>query len=421
MEVIYQHDSSYFKISLPNSDNRDITNDVISLEITESIGEIITGNLSLNDPFHFYSSQLLPEGTEFKISWGYKNKWENLAQLEVSEKNPTELVNSGGVRQGLKAIIITPQGGGSNQGAITYNCKFYAYEYLQNLKETKVFSTGTKRTVIEEIFNSLGVKTSVIDFQRQNEQNTSTTSVRQNEGNIAFLIRLAYEWRCLFRTGYDQAGNLIAVFVDNSKIGDQTLSTFLMNITGGVGSSKLLEYGMGSIANTLNYTWQRHIGESGQGDGVNVNIINGQPVITTYIAATETVKTLKLNENRLEEYIKQNKENEIEITKEIFNAKSLTSRVGKTTVQWFFDEIDSKTAPQGLGYTITGEIIGDPAFTPIVEIIFGEGFPAQLQNINVTINKFYVKSCIHRLSQSGYITSFEIGDAITIFGGFIRG
>jgi hypothetical protein len=416
MEAVFQTDSSFFNIILSNGTN--ITNDVINFEIIESIGEITRGNISLYDPYHIYSSQYLPTGTEFFLQWGYKKRNES---IDILLNNPLEMTTTG-QRKGLRSVIISPSGSGTNNGAVTYNCSFYAYEFLSQLQNIKVFDVGTKGTVIQQVLLNMNIASSVIDFKIQNEKLTSNTYVRQNESDFAFLVRLAYEWRCIFKLGYTEAGLLTALFVDNEKISDQKTISWVRSTNGAiVGSNKKLEYGIGTMANTISYSWSKNVGESGQGDGVNLQIINGETIITRTVVEDQAVKTLKLNQNRLKKFIEEHSENTEDITKQVFSATNLASRIGNTTVRYFFDEIESKTAPQGYGYSIQCEMIGDVTLAPPVEIRFGDGFPSELQDGNQGLTSFYIKTATHTLNADGYRTVIDIGDNVNITSSFIRG
>jgi hypothetical protein len=417
MEAFFPIDQSYFRITFEgDKGNVNVSKNVISFSVTEEIQKMTNGSITLRDPQNIYSRQL-KNGKTFSLEWGYKKQTIDFSLAK--EKNPSE-ITGGSVRTNLKGYIQSPGGGGANNGELTYNCNFYGAEMQSNLKDTIWHRAGTKKQVIQSIMGTLGAANTFIDFEQQFEQLGENNAVLQNETPFRFLNRLAFEWRCVFKLGYTVSGNLIGLFIDNNKIDGSLSQNFQKLVNGGTtGSTKLFEYGIGSLyPNVIAYTWKHNIGDSGYGDGNKIEIINGKTVITNYTVENETVKISKLNEGRLREYIKNNPEQK-DLLKDIVAANSLQSKIGDTTVGHFFDDPETKTAPQGLGYSVSLQVIGDPLFTCPMKATMGNGFPDMFKNDVGGLNKFFIKKVTHTINASGYKCSLEIADVITTFGGFV--
>jgi len=418
MEAFFPTDQSFFKINfVGDTNNIDISKDVISFSITEEIQKMITGSITLKDSYNIYSRQL-KNGKNFSLNWGYKKGNINIEKALL--KNPTEITGTN-IRTNLKAYIQSPGGSGSQNGELIYNCNFYGADIKSNLKDTIWHRTGTKRLVIESSLLKLGVTELYVDFIQQNEQLGENNAVLQNETTFRFINRLAFEWRCLFKIGYDLKGNLIGLFVDNNKVDSGVSLLFQKKIIGGTtGSSKLFEYGINSFyPNVIAYTWKHNIGDSGLGDGNRIEIINGKSVITNYTVEDQIVKISRLNESRIKKYIEDNPERK-DLIKDIIVANNLDSKIGDTTVAYFFDQIETTTAPQGLGYSANIQVLGDPLLTCPMKAILGNGFPDFFKNDLGGLNKFYIKKVTHNIDSNGYKCQIEIADVITTFGGFVQ-
>ena len=146
MEATFKQDTSYFSIDSPDliglianitdpikkkkaqKVTKLIEDDVLSLSITEELGKITSGSLTVRDNDQIYS-KILRNGVRFNLEWGYKKWFKNLVKLKANNKN--ELVGNGN-RKGLQCIIQKPGGGGDNQGQTTYTMTFFGNEILND-------------------------------------------------------------------------------------------------------------------------------------------------------------------------------------------------------------------------------------------------------------------------------------------------
>jgi hypothetical protein len=417
MEAFFPIDNSFFKIVFDGlGDKVNISEDVIQFSVTEELHKMITGTITLKDSYHIYSRHL-KNGRTFTLSWGYKKR--GVPVEEALKKNPEEITGNI-VRTNLKCFIQSPSGGGTQNGVVTYNCSFYGSEMKSNLHETQWFRTGTKKIVINTALAKLGVSIPFIDFNTQTEQLGETNAVMQNETTFKFLNRLASEWRCSFKTGHTVTGQLAGLFIDNTKIDGVKSLEFQKATTGAnKGKSKLFEYGINSTyPNVINYTWKHHIGDSGMGDGNRIDIINGKEVITNYTVEDQVVTISRLSEAKLKEYIKTHPDQK-DLLRDIIKANAFTDKIGDTTVGYFFDFVETTTAPQGLGYSTTVQVLGDPLLTSPMKATLGNGFPDFFKNDLGGLNKFFIQKITHNINSKGYQATLEIADAITAFGSFV--
>lgn len=413
MEVLFPQDQSYFSVNILGGLNA--SGDVINLTINEEAQQFVTGSISFLDPSYKYTNDFRP-GTKFSINWGYKNRNSNLALQSLLQKNPQELTTQG-IRRGQNCLVTTPSWSGSEKGEIIYTCGFMGGERENNTGRRKVYTSGTKRNFISQIFTNLGVSDTLINFETMNDNLSAENYQIQNQTDFKFLLMLAYEWRCTFKIGYSQSGQLKGIFVDNIKVGGNETKSFIMDMTGGIGSTKLIEYGIGSNPNVSSWTGKQHIGDNGMGDGVRIDIIDGKPVFTKYVVEAGQVKAYKLNEKKIQDFANKHSKDSGAIMKNVLKAPNMDATVWETTkVKDFFTPELMSTAPQGLGYSGNLEMIGDTGMTPYIELKFGIGFPPPLKD-PPEITKFICKKVSHNLSSNGYKMSVGFADLITAFNG----
>jgi hypothetical protein len=442
METIFKNDSSFFYIEsediqgaianaeLPFKKNQNISdlalgksaqsvtalisNDTQSLTITEELGKITTGTLALKDESHIYS-KIFRTGMKFNLTWGYKS-WDVQASTRAKLDNPNELLGNG-VRKGLRCIIQQPGGGGDNSGTVTYNVTFFANEIL-NGKEYRRFDFGTYRSVVIQLFSDLDVNDFVIDFRDQNQALSTSRTLRQREGSFKLLLRLATQFKAFMHIGYKQNGEKIGIFIDGYKLDSIAMQRYMNSITGGIGSEKTLFYNDGEKGNVKNYTWQHHIGESGQGSGVNVVIINGQPVFQRFIAEEQKVITYKLNNKKISAKLK----NSDSFKKTLFSKNMLNATEFKQ-VEWAFDEVETVTAPEGIGFSVNCNMMGDPLLMIPLRVIFKGNWPSPLRQDQSagSIIKFFLRKATHTFNKAnGYSMTADIADTYTINGSFVE-
>jgi hypothetical protein len=421
MELTYNNNNAFFNITC--KDFTDKTNvikllneNLISFNVVEELGKITTGTLTVLDKQNLYS-KILRYGMEFSISWGYRKWNSNLI-------TPTSQLNGSSFRQGLRGIIQNPSGGGNEGGEVTYSVNFYSSEILAQ-KKVKSFETGTKATVVRSLFLDLGISNALIKINTQdrNYKLSSENVVRQNESSFAFLKKLAVEWHCTLHIGYDRAGRKVGLFID-SKQGNTTTVKGFLALNGFLNSQKTLYYNNGDLSNVRSYSWQNHIGDSGQGFLVKMDYVSGTYIFQRYVAKTQSLISYKLNQDRIAEYVKEHQTQSAALISEIINAQSYDSRIGEKTVQWFFDKVNETTAPDGLGYTVECSMIGDPFIMPTLEIVFGDNFTSELRvdktrQFRVPIY-FTVRKCTHRFSRAGYFTDLEVVDSYILNQGFLQ-
>jgi len=401
---ITNNDSSFFEISSDdiNLDDNLMSKNLIKLSITEQRNSMTQGTLSFLDPNDIFS-RILRTGVNLKISWGYRNNL--LKQDIVNNKFNVDEINGSLIRRGLEGFISSPSGGGSNKGVITYNCNWTAFKF-RGLDESKVYSSGTKKDVISQIFDKIGVSASkrFINFDVSNDQLNTDRSVRQDETDFQFLIRLAREWSALFSIGFSPKGEVVAVFMSTDKIGNNLMPSWMLNATG---TNHAIGY-KGDINNVISYTWKSNESENGTGSNVQLNFVDGKVVIKRFVAESEKVISYRLRPDRIREAINGAEIDGIIAQTKI--VKDLLSANDFEQIKHFFDPYESTTAPQGFGYRISAKMFGNPLMIPPNQIIINNGFPDRLGGKQA---KYYIDKVMHDIDRSGYKNNVEIVDAFS--------
>lgn len=398
---IENKDSSFFTIESLDVElnTHDFERNLISLSITERTAGLTQGNLIFYDPEHWFS-KILRTGVGLKISWGYKNRGVSPDSLIEKKLNLDEITGSL-IRRGLQGFVSSPTGSGDNAGKVIYNCKFTAYGF-RGPDQAKYYITGTKRTVIQEAFAELGITIIEIGFAREKEAVTKDTAIRQDEPTFSFLNRLAKEWRCLFHVGFNPTGQGVGIFVDANKIGEPQYSKLLL---GASGTSNIIGY-MGELNNVKSYKWSSSESESGIGSNVMMDIVDGQIIFRRFVAEEEQTITYRLNIKEIQKVYEKagDIQSQFKLMNELRNTKTFEQ------IEHFFTKVTQSTAPEGYGYKLSCEMIGNPLFAPPNQIVINNGFPARLGGKQ---SKWYIQNATHNIDKSGYNMTINIVDVFT--------
>lgn len=424
MKTLYDSDNSFFFIESDDldGDDKSVTKlterDLISFSLTEEIGKIISGNLSIHDPSNIYS-KMLRNGMKFALTFGYKKFSKSQKDLNLFSDDPDESIGAG-ERRGITGIISSPSGSGSSTGQTIYNVSFYGSEILGE-NEKKTFASGTRKSVIEDLFSSLGISDTVVDFNTQNDSVTTDSPIRQWENPFLTILNKSIEWRTIFRTGYKQNGQPVGIFIDPGKLDDKKVQNAIEGITGVKGKKRTLYWNEGKKSNVTSFDWKHNIGESGQGSGVQIRIIDGQPVVQRFNAETLKTETYQLDIGKVRKRLGEEKtaSNRLALTKQVLSSKSFED------VKWAFTAVEQRTAPDGMGFEVKAEMNGDPLITPAMQVAFGTTFPAPLRqgetkNPLGALTKFYIKRVSHNFTKQGYRTSIDVSDGYTITGSTVE-
>jgi hypothetical protein len=417
MEASYNNGTAFFNIEssdfqsaiyVQKSVNKLINNDVISFTITEELGKLTSGNLQLRDDKDVYS-RIFRNGTKFDISWGYKMWNQDIKTLGINSLLPR------GVRQGLKCVVVTPSGGGDEQGSKTYAVSFLATEALKK-SMPRVYASGIRGDVVADAFHNMEVDEYVIDFPTKNQRLNSLNSVRQGESTFAFLREIALEWGAYVLIGHKPNGKKIGLFLDWNKTNSVSSRKFIDSIIG-ISSKEEKEfyYNSGSMSNVKSFTWSQNIGENGGGDDVQVQLVSGKVVTTRRVMEAQKVTLWRLDEVKLQTHIDGLKttEEKTQFIEWVRNTQTFDE------VKDFFIRTPTTTAPQGEGFTITMPCHGDPFLTVMLSCKFKNGFPAPLSIPKDGITEFNIKRATHNFMKGEYTTDIEIVDSYNLTGSHV--
>jgi len=412
-------DTSFFEVEIRGDTKKktDIEgveisrDDVISFNIVEEMGKMLSGSISFYDP-DFLISKKLRVGIPLKIKWGYRVPDIGIKSLFIS--NPDE-VQGAFEREGIYAIVQSPSGTLGSDGSVIFNCNFYGSYYLGGGRANKVFRVGNKTTVIKEVFRKLNIEEENIevDFARGSEVITKDTQVIQNESNFRFLLKMSREWNALFRIGFTEEGDLYGLFIDYQKL---EKSKFNLKTTSAISGNTITLNYRGTTdekdinPNVSSATWQNHAGDSGYGDNVQITLIHGKPVFTRFVTQGESVTAWRLNPEAIEKELRKQKN----FSSRLQLMKTWLSADDFEDVKRFFIKVTDTTAPQGLGYSMKAKMIGNPMVTTPMKVRFGSGFPPFFLREDIS---FYVNKVTHNIDSSGYTMDVEIADYYTITGG----
>lgn len=398
---IENRDSSFFTVESPDVtlENQDFAKDLLSLTITEKTGAIPQGSLQFYDPDHNYS-RILRTGARLRISWGYKSYFTTPDSLLAKTLNYDE-VSGELIRRGFEGFVSSPTGGGSNSGVITYNCNFTSFRF-RGSAEPKVYKQVKKRDVITGAFDDLGIDPvkRIIDFSLGED---FVYEERQYETVFAFILRKAIDYHAFFQVAFSPKGEPVGFFADESKVGDEN---FIGWTLGATGKSNVIGY-KGKLNNVISYTWNSSESESGIGDNVMLDIVDGQIIFRRYAAEEDRVITWRLNQEKIQRvYGKAEAEGTLlKLTAEFLSKNDFEQ------IKHFFIPEESPTAPNGYGYRINAQMIGNPLYIPGNLIKIENGFPDRLC---ADQSKWYLQTVTHRIDRTGYFMTIEVVDTFNL-------
>lgn len=427
------YDSSFFNLTVEGikdpAMNKDISDRIISFEIVEEMGKVITGNIQLQDMDDLRYTNVL-KGKKIAVKWGYSSM-DITGQQEFRKRNNSrELYSPTLVNRYVRGRITNPSGGGDENGNFTYNCSFLGMEYDDKTKaRKKAFTSGTKKDAVIQTFLDMGLSLDniYVDFRRGNEKVTRDTAIRPVGSNFRFLAKYAMEWRAMFRIATsNQVINpladppeysLVGLFCDYDK--DASVAAFLKRTLGADGDSSTFEYKLTGSPNVKSYTWQQNQGQAGSGDNVRVVVVNGKTEFYYMKADTEQVVYYKLNTKKMQGELAQQGDVSSQakwVTKMFDEANEGMDNLVR---QGYFYPVNESTAPQGVGLTATMEVIGNPLYTCPARAKFGRGFP-DIFNVKKGLI-FYQTRVSHKINRLGYTCTIQIADAFTVSGGSLVG
>lgn len=415
---LLNRDSSYFSATIGKVSEamQSMTKNVISFSITEEMGKLLTGTLSVYDP-EFYYTDILRMGRTVQLEWGYK-KFPMFFPMGTT----VDQVAGTFKRTGVKGIIQSPSGGGTERGVKTYNCNFIGTEYRAGIFH-KTYTIGTKATVVMEVLTALGVLpvNQYVLFKRGVEKLTPDTYVMQHESHVRFLNRLSFEWGAIFEVSTNSLGMKIALFANIDTPAYKTYVKFKCQVL--MGSSMVFNYlSRETESSTLvrSFTWSQNGGTSG--DNVQIMIVNGQPMFMRYNAATEKTIVYKLRPERMRAVLnsKPDFSSKVGVVKDWLGATSFEALLR----DGYFTQSTETTAPQGIGFTINLKTLGNPMIATPMRARFEasldgtEHFPDVFKSAQL---RFWVRKVTHTIDTNGYHCDVEVVDSFTISGGSLVG
>ena len=422
MSTLYARDSSFFTVEvldLPSGFSI-VPKHLIDLSITEEMGKMDSGSLTLLDNEGTYS-RILRNYVHLSLIWGYSSK----NMLDVALAGSGDYFSKQLQRRSVKMSVVSPGGGGSENGVTTYRCNLQALDYRGESKN-KVWCSGNKGEIIRETLVSMGISDVEVFFTGMDKAYDANYVEAQAESDFQFLSRLSYEWGCVFRIGVDQKGNTIAMFVSPNHLNGSNMAARLASSDTGY---TLFEYGpTAMLPNVTNYDWQNQEGENGAGDNINIVWVNGQAVFQRFTVENDHVITWQLDLDKVDSaHKKALAEGGFVGDTQYTAAIAVITDFRNPNIQALWKQVDQVTAPNGLGYTVTPNVLGDPTIGPGLMARFGNGFPDCIRN-NITIKAghggtlfqtkrpidFFIKKVTHTLSAAGYRSAVEAVDFISI-------
>ena len=410
--------NAFVEVVLPDQNQVLLPQDFLSLTVTEELERMPQGSLVLRDPNLMYS-RLIPRGAQLTIAWGYTGG----ALADGGGLDRPDRLMRGLERRGLRVWVQNPSGSAADDGTATYRCNFVGLDF-RGRDHDRNWSEGTKADVVHSIFDELGVREREVRFDRGSEVIREGYQVIQSETDFSFLARMGREWGAALAVGFDKNGEPLGAFVNHR---DLKRSAVVAKMGGRRAAAVGFTYKVGREPNVLSYEWRHHEGDSGVGDSVSIEYVNGEAQFVRRTVEADKVVTWRLNQDRIDAELERRRSEggligEAQLVQEVVSARSFEE------VERFFDAVESETAPNGVGFTIDCKAFGDTTAVPGTQVEFGQGFPDMFSGgdnrrtlsgairaaADERATDFYIKKNIHSISNSGYFSQIEVVDAYAI-------
>lgn len=402
--------NSFFTIAMPQytmglTMNAISPDDVISLSVVEELGKSIQGSLELNDPEQMYA-RILRLNAQMQISFGYKALGVPLQSM-FSEK-AADSFTSYLERRGLNVIALNPSGSCGADGLSKFSCGFLSQGWFGEVYQ-KEYTSGSKFDCVSDTMTNMHspINLQYIHFPTSGDKYDQNSCERQFETDFQFLNRLASDWRCTFHMGFTPDGRTFGMFYSEDFTEDASHWLFIMHgipITSHVISWKYIDEGSSDMQ-AISYDWRNEEGENGEGDNVQIKYVNGAPVYQRYTMVNDKVALQTLDMDRVAKYAKDHPD-----IMPVINAVDFKSQV----IQQFWTSSETTTAPNGVGYTISIHMFGNPALVAGTIVTLNKGFPSNLTTHNSKNIKFIIRKITHTVSMQGYFMDLDVVDLATL-------
>ena len=400
--------NSFFTIAMPQyvqglTMNAISPDDVISLSVVEELGKSIQGSLELNDPQQMYA-RILRLNAQMQISFGYKALGVPLQSLfsASAADSFTKVLE----RRGLNVIVLNPSGSCSAEGISKFSCGFLSQGWFGEVY-MKEYVKGTKYDCVSDTLSHMGAELQYIHFPNNGDQFDEQSCERQFETDFQFLNRLASDWRCTFHMGYQPDGHTFGMFYSENWAEDaaEVLAGWHgIPLSSHKVSWKYIDEGSSDMQ-AISYDWRNEEGENGEGDNVQIKYVNGAPVYQRYTMVNDNVTLQTLDMDRVAQYAKDHPD-----ISPVTNAVDFKSQV----IQQFWTSSETTTAPNGVGYTVSIHMFGNPALVAGTIVTLNKGFPPNLTTKNDKNIKFIIRKIAHTVSMQGYFMDLEVVDLATL-------
>lgn len=417
MIALTNRDGTFFRVDIKSKLTGRFevaSKDIVSFSVTEENNYCITASVKLLDTNQTYAWLFRP-GTKCSLSWGYTSPDLSFDQLTKTLDNPLEMRGSF-ARSGIQGFVKDPQGEANADGTCMFSCNIVCSSF--NRKKTRrVYQSGTKGSVVREVFTRMQVPGAYIAFDDMIDivSGAKGKQIVQTETDSAFLCRLARQWKCVYRIGYSPLGIKYGLFCDTSKLDKSPFSM----ITAGViaGNSILLDWKEG-CKNVLSYTWRMDSSQSGSGDQVRMVEVNGKYTAVRSVAEEGKIVDYKFNADK--------------VKADMVGAQASAGLPGLAGyVAWamdvgdfnelvrrgYFTAYQQRTAPQGGGFELKVKMIGNPLMTAPTRVELGKGFPPNLVS-RAGLRYMYANKVTHTISRSGYEMELQLVNTYSPFGQF---
>jgi len=406
---IWNQDSSFFSFNnekgifaIFGSDLDNISKRVKSISFTEEFGKMGTGSINMTDRVHAVSSFFV-YGSVFEMTIGYSDPLRTFLALLPEPLNPIEYIGPA-ARTGITAVVMGPSGKANAKGGVDFNINFRSgFTMVRDKVSENHF--GTRQLIINKILLR-NLVTPIVLFKEMVFTHIKVPLVQSLETDFQFLRRLAKRWKVNFLQGTNLVGQPVVFFGDPVAL---DISGYKLLTTGAIGFDHLFEWREG-LRNVISYDWTDDFGQDGEGDTLNFQLVDGNPVGSVSISPILSIQAKSFDMVELTAALNDARKTDgVEGALALYQKIILATDFKDALIQRFWTDAEFQTYTPGRGLSITLDTFGNPLYNPGSTVKFGKGFPKNFQDVS----GFKIVKVTHTIDKKkGYRCKIECKDRL---------
>lgn len=347
----------FFKIEhdVAEITEKDLSSTVENLSITQKIGELLSGTLTVIDPFGLVNKVFL-RGQNIKVTYGLYN-----VPLSILIPTADDEIQPGNFTRGpIKCHILTNKAQYKN-GLSYLTITFRATSWETARARTRIFSDGTYRDVFTTLAEEMNASIQFFGSRVDAEVTKTNPFVQDAESNQSAMNRLYKELNVGLTYIYDDRNpNKIATVVVFDW--DQASSVNAASIRGLPGQYHYFNY-MGDEFNIIDGETSANFNSPNGSSFETFTGADGRISVRFIPSRTESTTAWVLDANKVRAALRSRSiSSQAELVNQIVQSSQEDFLKPGGLREQYFTRVPYQTAPEGTGYTGNFNVVPNPIY-----------------------------------------------------------